>query len=246
MNRGARGYDRVRLPVLVGHRGSRTRFTENTLDAITLAKEQGAQGVEIDVRPCASGEIVVMHDETLERVTGQRDERAIASLTHAALREVVLSGGARVPLLEEVLELCGASDLLLNVELKRDVPSRIRATVATAAVLRRSRFASHVVVSSFDPFMLSGIAALVPSIERALLLEPRHRGVEAVAGVLRARAIHPHKGLVSASSVGRWHARGLYVVPWTVNDVDEATRLLTLGADGIITDDPALLRPLFD
>lgn len=238
-----RGYDRVRLPVLVGHRGSRTRFTENTLEAVELAAEQGAQAVEIDVRPCASGEIVVMHDETLERVTG--DPRAVASLTRAALREVVLPCGARVPSLDEVLELCGARDLLLNVEMKRDVPSRVGATRGLAAVLRRSRFASHVVVSSFDPFMLAGIAALAPRIELALLLEPRHRRVAPAAGWLRARAMHPDKRLVSASSVRRWHQRGLYVVPWTVNDVDEAHRLLALGVEGIITDDPALLRPLF-
>ena len=124
-----------RLPALIGHRGTRTIHTENTLEAIEEAARHGARMVEIDVRPCRSGEIVVMHDETLTRVTDEEDPRAVASLTLDDLRRVALPGGERVPTLDEVLDLAQQRDLHVNVEIKRDVPARVAATVGAARVV---------------------------------------------------------------------------------------------------------------
>ncbi len=239
------GYENARTPVLIGHRGSRTRFTENTLEAIEEGARGGAVGAEIDVRTTASGVLVVMHDETLTRVTAGSDERSVASLELPALARVRLPCGAHIPTLDEVLELCRARGLLLNVELKRDVPDRAVATRAAAATLRASPWREHVVVSSFDPLMLAGVAVLAPRLARALLLEPEHRYLELGTGLLGAQAIHPAAALVTPPRVRRWQARGLRVVPWTVNEVHAARRLLTLGVDGVITDDPGALRPLF-
>jgi glycerophosphoryl diester phosphodiesterase len=227
-------------PLLVGHRGSRTRHTENTLEAIEAGAAAGAAAIEIDVRPCASGEVVVLHDATLERVTGG-DRRAVASLSLARLRDVRLAGGERVPTLAEVLELCAARGLLLNVELKRDVPARLDATRRTAAALRG---AEGVVLSSFDPFMLAAFRALC-RVPIALLVAPERRWVAPAALALGAVAVHPHHSLVTRAGCARWHALGLSVVPWTVNEVASAEALVAMGADGIITDDPAALRALF-
>lgn len=201
--------------------------------------------MEIDVRPCRTGEMVVMHDETLARVTNGADRRSLATISRDDLRAVRLAGGERVPLLDEVLSFCAACDVRLNVEVKRDVPARISATLATADVLRRHHAGDEVIVSSFDPFMLAGMAVMAPRVAIALLLEPEHLYLAPFARGLRASAINPAKALVNARFVRRAHRRGLRVVPWTVNDVEDARRLLSLGVDGIITDDPGKLAPLF-
>lgn len=234
-------YDRAAPPLLIGHRGLRTVATENSLEAIEAARRQGAAGVEIDVRPAADGTLVVMHDPTLERTAG--DPRPVASLDGSALSRLRLQGGERIPSLTEALALCRDLDLWLNVELKRDVPSRLATSRAAAAQIGGT--AAPVIVSSFDPLMLAAFAYLAPDVPIALLVEPAHRHLAALAPVLRTRAIHPCRTLVSADQIGRYRRAGLRVMTWTVNDPTEAAFLLSLGIDGIITDDPARLAPLF-
>lgn len=163
-------------------------------------------------------------------------------MTLDALRTVVLPGGERIATLIEVLDYCTRENLLVNVEVKRDVPSRRRATAAIAACLRGT--GCDVLVSSFDPFMLAGALALAPRVPRALLLSPDHPYLDRVANRLRCVAIHPFHELVHASRVRAWQARGLRVNTWTVNELEHARALVELGVDGIITDDPGALSPL--
>lgn len=231
-------------PVLVGHRGVRGARPENTVAAIELAASQGAHAVEIDVRPCASGELVVAHDPTLERVTGGDDQRAISSLTRVDLAAVDLGGGARLPCLHTVLDRCAALGIGLNVELKNDVPDRFRAVRAAARALR-SRDDLTMVVSSFDPRMLAAFRHLAPRVPIALLLHPEHPNVQLFAAPLGAVAVHLARSLAGSAAIARWHRRGLSVWVWTVNDPLEAERLLQDGADGIISDNPDRLAPLF-
>ncbi len=186
-----------------------------------------------------------MHDRTLARVTGDRDGRAVASMTLSAIRAVRLPCGAPIPTLEEVLEVCAAHELLVNVEVKYDVPSPARLAMSTARLVRASRWASHIVLSSFDPFIAAVLALLAPDVDRALLLEPDHRYLAPLARALRASAIHPAADLMTIANVERWHRWGMRVVPWTINDLGHAETLLSMGADGVITDAPASLRDPF-
>jgi glycerophosphoryl diester phosphodiesterase len=234
-------YDAVAAPLLIGHRGLRTLATENSLEAIEAARRQGAGGVEIDVRPTADGTLVLMHDATLARTAG--DARRVAALHDAEIAGLRLQRGERIPTLAEVLALCRDLDLLLNVELKRDVESRIAASRAAAATLRG--VTAPVIVSSFDPLMLATFAGWARDVPIALLVEPEHRHLRHLARPLGVRAIHPCRTLVSADSVARYRRAGLRVMSWTVNDPTEAAFLLSVGVDGIITDDPEKLRHLF-
>src|SRR5262245_51611322 len=92
-------------PLVIGHRGASARAPENSVEAFARARTDGADGVELDVLCCATGEVVVFHDDDLVRLAG-RPER-IDALSLAALREVHLQGGARIPTLEEAFEACG-------------------------------------------------------------------------------------------------------------------------------------------
>src|SRR5512147_1741217 len=137
-------------PLVLGHRGASADAPENTLAAFRLAIEQGADGVELDVWRCGSGEVVVIHDEDARRVAGAPLRIAEAPL--AALRELDAGAwkgerfrGERIPLLAEVLEALPAARV--NVELKGDGAGGPVAA-ATAAVIRRARAEARVIVSS--------------------------------------------------------------------------------------------------
>jgi glycerophosphoryl diester phosphodiesterase len=228
-------------PLVVGHRGGRGDGwpVENTLLAFDQARAQGARAVELDVRTCAGGQVVVFHDATLERLTHAGDVRPVHGVDLARLRGVDLGGGARIPELIEVLAWAREHGVGVNVEMKHDVPSRPSLARATVQVVRAS--GADVLLSSFDPLLLAVAAATDPGIPRALLA---HEGQSLWADALRdsvrppwASALHLERTQVGAS-VARYLRRGLRVGAWTVNDPDEARRLVGLGVASIITDRP--------
>lgn len=230
-------------PLVYGHRGVRGDLPENTLAAFEEAARQGADGVELDVRVCASGEVVVCHDPDLTRVTEGRDARLVAELPFEELRRVDVGGGQRVPLLAEVLRLCRSRGLSVNVELKRDAPSRVDVVRRAAALLRAWDPLHPILVSSFDPWMLSSLAALAPRLPRGLLVNQCWYDALSTraAGAFGAQAIHVERTLTRPRRVASWR-RALVVNVWTVNDPGEASDLARLGVDGIITDVPGAIR----
>ncbi len=246
MSTWRQAYSALPRPTLFGHRGSRTSAPENTLAAFRIAAADGADAIELDVRPSKDGELMVMHDPTLERTAS--DPRAVHALTVAELARVRVGGSERVPTLAETLTLCRELGLGLNVELKRDVPSRTRAVQSAARTLKRSAVGLPVIVSSFDPLMLLAFRVLAPAIPTALLVEPdsvaRYR-LDRAARYLGV-AIHADQKLVGSEAVARWHAQGLRVAVWTVNDAATVTELCRIGVDGIISDNPAMARAAID
>jgi glycerophosphoryl diester phosphodiesterase len=235
-------------PLVIGHRGHGKGEGENTLASIERAARAGVDAVEIDVRPSRDGRVVVLHDENLERVTDGRDGRVAATSSWAELSAIELAGGGRVPCLEQVLALCRAHDLALNVELKRDVPDRLAAVAALARVLAAASDGPRCWVSSFDPIMLTALGRLLPNVPRALLVthEGWRRALSWLTAPLGAVAVHPHHSLVSEQALARWHRMGLDVLAWTVNDAHDAERLLGWGVDGLISDAPDRMRALTD
>src|SRR6185436_14185576 len=112
--RAVGAWRRADRPLILGHRGVRGTLPENTLAAFEAAAGEGADGIELDVRVCGTGELVVVHDPTLERVTGGRDRRAIAEIAHHELARVDVGAGQRVPTLTEVLAMARTRRLRVN------------------------------------------------------------------------------------------------------------------------------------
>lgn len=231
-------------PAIVGHRGVRGPRPENTLAAIREAAVQGADAVEIDVRTCASGEVVVFHDPDLTRLGGRADE--VARLGLAELARIDLGAGERIPTLAEVLELAQSLSLGVNVEIKHDVPDRLRVARAVSRVLGRWDRGHDVIVSSFDPLVLAAHRALVPRLAHALLIHEStyHDWALRIAGVGRVDGVHTELSLTVPARVARFAARG-FVNTWTVNDPEDARRAFELGVSAIISDRPGTLREAF-
>jgi glycerophosphoryl diester phosphodiesterase len=234
--RGARPY-----PLVYGHRGTRRGAPENTLAAMHLAIAQGADGIELDVRLCKSGEVIVLHDPDLARVAQVALRAQDATL--AELRAHDLGAGQRVPTLDEALDLVLGAGRLLNIELKSDVPdSAALATAVTARVAARSADErARVLFSSFSATLCRLLAAASPSTPVAYLYEEP----EAAALPAGCSAVNPRFTLIDPAQIPRWHAQQLLVNTWTVNDASQAKMLAAAGIDGIITDDvPLVLQAL--
>ncbi|HZY04594.1 MAG TPA: glycerophosphodiester phosphodiesterase [Anaeromyxobacteraceae bacterium] len=236
-------------PLVLGHRGASADAPENTLAAFRLALDQGADGVELDVWRCASGEVVVFHDEDARRLVGSPLRVTRASFSELRALDVgAWKGegfrGERIPRLEEALEVLGTA--VANVELKSvRPPGDPRLALAVARILRHGRAAERALVSSFDWTLLAAFRLAAPEVATGLLFEARsvwRRLAGPAAALLRPRALHPERTLVTPERARRWAAAGWPLVVWTVDDPEEAARLCALGAAALVTNHPGRMR----
>ncbi len=232
-------------PLVYGHRGASARAPENTLAAFALALDEGADGVELDVRRCASGEVVVLHDPTLARTAGV--PRAVRDVPLSALRRLDAGRGERVPLLDDALALVAGRGRLLNVEVKADGDDRALLARRVAETLARHTPAVRhlVAVSTFDPRMVVALRRAGLTAPLLFLCEDSRQGRllgRAVPPLLGTQGINPEHVLVTPARLARWRAAGLLVTPWTVDDPARVRALAAAGVDGLITNDPAGTR----
>lgn len=207
--------------------------------AFELALDEGADGVELDVRLCRSGEVLVLHDPDLWRVSG--DPRAVANVSWRDVCAVDVGGGERVPRLDDALDLVLGRGGEVNVEVKGDTPDRVGTARAVARVLRRrGPQGGGVILSSFDPLTLLVLREELPSVPVAFLFDREHTGALRGAVMrrwLRPQGLHPQDALATPAAIRRWKRRGLFVNVWTVDDPGRVRALAGAGVDGIITDD---------
>ncbi|PZR08254.1 MAG: glycerophosphodiester phosphodiesterase [Archangium gephyra] len=232
---------------ILGHRGASADFPENTLEAFRGAVEQRADGVELDVMRCASGELVVCHDEWLDRLAGLRLE-VLTTPWHRLQKVDVGSrlgfAPARIPLLHDVFDAL-PERAFVNVEIKCETLDDHGLSVAVGELLTSRKLNERVFVSSFNPLCLVRLAQSHPRLKRGLLIDPDKAWAPQAwfwLPVTAMTSVHPHYSQVSANRVNRWHAQGWEVAVWTVDDVTEAKRLRAMGVDWVITNRPGELR----
>jgi glycerophosphoryl diester phosphodiesterase len=225
---------------LIAHRGYADRFPENTLTAFRGAVAAGADGIELDVRQCATGESVVIHDGTVDRVTD--DEGRVADRSLSTLQALeVLESGESIPTLAAVFDEL-RTEVTLHVELKASGP--IPEVVALAADRPHD-----VVVSSFDPDHLEPVRDLDGPPTALLFANNPDRNLT-LATDLGCASVHPHASLcLGTDLIDRAHAADLRVNAWTlgppgadgewvVTDPNAPDRIREEGIDGLIADAP--------
>ena len=224
-------------PRVWAHRGDSAHAPENTMLAFDKARAAGADGIELDVRFDGDHNVIVFHDSLLDRLTGLPGR--IEQLS-AADRSKLRVGGEPVPLLAEVL---AQIDLEVDVELKSEKLGRIGALAeATARVIKASGRADQILVSSFDPVALFQFHRHLPDVALAYLFHdeqalPLRKGW--VGSWTGAGIVHPQHTLCTEASIKAWHAAGLPINAWTVDEPAELRRLAALGIDGVFANDPA-------
>jgi len=233
---------------LLGHRGASASAPENTLPAFEEAIRQRADGIELDVMTCGSGEVVVCHDEHLDRLAGLDWEVRWTSWERLRRVDVGSRLGfaeAHIPLLDEVLERVPRGDFLVNVELKCERVEDDGLSLKAAERVLAQGLEKQVVFSSFNPLCLVRLARAYPQLRRGFLVDP-DRGLGLQENLLTPlcanAAIHPHSSVITPARVRAWHARGWEVAAWTVDAPEEAARLREAGVDTCITNRPGALR----
>lgn len=223
-------------PRVFAHRGDSAHAPENTMRAFELAKATGADGIELDVRFDGDKQVVVFHDDALERVAGRPGLMSELSATERAALRI---DGERVPLLADVL---AAFDMELDVEIKTRAGRGAELVAATARLIRDSHRADQVLVSSFDPIALVQFHRHLPEVALGYLFHERQTLPFRKGWMGRwigASCVHPQHTLVDEASMRRWHAAGMPVNVWTVDDPAELRRLNELGIDSVCSNDPA-------
>lgn len=226
------------------HRGASHYAPENTLPAFALAAAQGADGIELDVHLSKDGELVVIHDETLDRTTdgtGLVRDHTLAQL-QALCADNHMPGfaDARIPTLREVLELIRPTPLLVNIELKTGVLWYEGIEQKALDLVREMGMADRVIWSSFNHYSIEEVRRLAPEAETAYLYSDIICGVERYAAAHGVRGLHPGLWNVKMTDLlQRYLASGLAVRVWTVDAAADLRWLLAAGAD-VITNDPPL------
>lgn len=231
-------------PLIIAHRGASAHAPENTLGAISLAMAQGADGIELDVKRCASGEVVVMHDTTVNRTTNGTGP--VYALTLAQLRALDAGQGERVPTLDEVLDLIRpAPGFLINIEVTNYDTPRDGLENDVVAVLKRHSLNERVLFSSFNHLLARKLAGLLPDVPRGLLYYPDmpiYGRKVWLSPVIKHEFRHPHHSMVTLDFVRKMRAAGRGVNAWTVNEPADIRRMAAAGVSGIIGDSPVTMR----
>lgn len=219
--------------LIYGHRGASARLPENTLASLYGAIEDGADGIEFDVRATADGVPVLLHDRDLGRTTdaaGPIDGRIAADLIG-----VDAGDGKTVPTLNEALAAVGGC-LFLDIEVKQaGIEEQILAVLD-------SHLLKGYVLSSFDWDILRAFHRLDPEVPIWPLAMVCDDALLAVAGELASGGVALAAAAYDESASDRLHAARLDVAVWTVNVAAEARRVRDLGAAILISDDPAAIR----
>lgn len=235
---------------LIGHRGARNEVPENTLAGFAHAQALGLGAIELDLRQTSDGQIVVIHDATVDRTTD--GSGAVADLTLADLRALdarSIHGDwperTTIPTLDELLDWAGTNTMFLQVEIKSEPLARMGATIDEAVrQLQRRKMDGRVLFSSFDIDAVTWLQERHPAWPRASIgefhkpedLETALRlGCEQIDVSLQ----HGRRGVVAEA-----HAHGLRVIGWQCNTPEHVADALAWGIDGATSDAPQTVLPL--
>ena len=226
----------------VAHRGASGEAPENTMASFQRAIAQGADIIETDAKLSKDKEIVLIHDETVERTTDGRGK--VSQLTLKEIKSLDAGSwfgkefsGEKIPTLSEALEVIRGRTKL-NIEFKGKDPLLVP---KVTNLLKEEGFIKEAILSSFDYSFIEEAKRLETRVVTGLLFAtPAQRG-KSFPYWKWADLILPRYNLVSEDLVKKAHGKGLKVIAWTVDEPEEIKKLIGLGVDGIASNYPALL-----
>jgi glycerophosphoryl diester phosphodiesterase len=226
---------------------------ENTAAAFAEALAEGADGVELDVMRCASGEVVVVHDEELGRLAGR--PLKVRETPWSELRDLDVGSwfgsayaSARLMTLSQALEVLGDA-ALCNVELKGGGLGDGKLASAVGRILLAAPRPERFVVSSFNPVHLYRFREAAPTIATGLLFSPGQSlplRTASLAPLLRVSALHPEQRLCTVAHLERWRAHRYDVATWTIDQPAAAVALHQAGVRVVISNRPGDLVSAFE
>ncbi len=220
----------------IGHRGAMGHEPENTLASIKKAIDLGADGFEIDVFKCLSGEIVLFHDKYLDKLTdgeGLIEKKSLSDLKKLS----VLGTENKIPTLEEVLNIIN-KQVFLNIELKGKNTAKASLELVEKFINQKKISSQNILFSSFNWNELEKLRELNSNVKIALITENDPILAIETAKKLKAFAINPNYKDLSKKNIKIIHNNDFKIYTWTVNNKRDISKMKSLKVDGIITDFP--------
>ena len=231
----------------LAHRGFSGRYPENTMLAFTKAIEAGCDGIALEVQLTKDRELVVIHDEKLDRTTDGKGY--VCDYTLAELKTLSASGHfqdiygrTEIPTLKEYFELVADTDIVTNVELKTGVNIYPGIEQKVLRLIQDYKLSERIIISSFNHYSALMFKKLAPQIKCGLLEESWIIGMSGYAKKLGIDYLHPIYYCVTDSYVQEAQAHDLGINTWTVNNREDIQRLKNLNINAIITNYPDLFE----
>ncbi len=237
---------------IIAHRGMSGTYPENTMLSFIKAAEAGADGIELDVHLSRDGEVMIMHDESLERTAGMKKllmecTRAELEKTNAGRTKDDAFGFTPVPSLEEYLSWVKDTGLYTNIELKTAPVYYPGIEEKTIRLIQRFSLEDRIIFSSFNWLSVIRARELDPDIRSGFLIaSPRIVNIGSLIHSIGMEYYHPDYSLLSDSAVSELKASSCGINAWTVNDDECIRKCLAWDVDGLITNYPERARKIVE
>jgi glycerophosphoryl diester phosphodiesterase len=228
----------------IAHRGYSTRYPENTILAFEKAVEAGADMIELDIHLSRDGQLVVIHDERIDRTadgTGAVTDLSLTELKRYNYNNrMVEHGFVEIPTLDEVIAWAG-DRVMVNIEIKNRPVRSEGIEQKLADLLRQTQFTDRVIVSSFDHYALAELKRIAGSIRTGMLYDSVWIHFEDEVRALGVYSVHPGADAIDAGQF-RWaKSCGIQVYPWVVKDRETLKAYRSSSyVDGAIVNDLTL------
>lgn len=219
----------------IAHRGAKAYEPENTLQAFQKALDLNSDGIELDVHLSSDGHIIVIHDETIDKMTNAKGH--VNSFSLSELKSFRIADQHQIPTLKEVFDLVDKK-CFINIELKNTDALIKVVSLIDEYVFDKKWSYEQFIVSSFDWSALQQVQNLNSKIPIGVLTETDLHLAVAFAETIKAKAIHPYYHLLNAENVKEMQEKGFLVLPWTVNINEDIQKIKNYKVDGIISDFP--------
>lgn len=231
------------MTLIFAHRGYSAAYPENTMKAFKEALKAGADGIELDVQLSKDGEVVVIHDEKLDRTTnGSGFVRDFSLLELRNLqangKKKILFENVHIPTLREVLEWLATNELICNIELKNGVFPYKGMEEKVISLVREYGLSERIIFSSFNHYSLVQCYRIAPEIEIAPLLAEGLYMPWVYAQSICAKGMHPQLLAAPDEIITAAMENGIAVRPYTVNSEVQMRRLFAIRCSAFFTDDP--------
>lgn len=213
----------------IGHRGAKGYVAENTLESFQKAIDLGCDGIELDVHLSLDGEIIVIHDDTIDRTTTGK-----GFVNQMPISELKMHN---IPTLEEVLDIV-SHNLLINIELKSYETVEKVIDLIEKKIQEKSWKYEDFLVSSFDWQALQKLRFLNEKIQIGVLTEDNLETAFAFAKFIKATSLNPYFKLLNSENVLKIQEKGIKTYVWTVNEIEDIENMKRLKVDGIISNFP--------
>jgi len=233
-----------RIPLLFSHRGMGTGYFENTISSFLQSLEEGFDGIEVDVNMTKDGTLICFHDRTIKKISGHKDY--IRNIKVNVMRSIPLEGNERIPVLQEVLDAIPPSVPVI-LDIKTEGIFDLKMIEPLSRVIRKNSYGpGHpLMIASFNYFFLKFLSTKFKDLDTGLIIKTDNLQLKVAMTkpfIKYYTTIFPHISTVDHHNIEKWKKLNLKIIPWGINEISDAQKLIEYGVWGMIIDDPKLIK----